>query len=321
MPVFEMPLEQLECYGGRNPRPSDFDAYWDRALAEMRCLEPAVELVPASFQAPFAECFHLYFNGVGGARVHAKYLRPKHGAGEHPALLLFHGYTGSSGDWQDKLGYVALGFSVAALDVRGQGGLSEDPGGTRGNTHTGQIIRGLDDHPDKLFFRQVFLDTAELAAIVMNFPEVDPERVCAMGGSQGGALTLACAALEPRIRRLAPMCPFLCDYQRVWEMDLACDSYAELKSYFRLFDPRHEREAEVFTRLGYIDCQHLAGRIQGDTLMAIGLMDEICPPSTQFAAYNKIKATRRRILYPDFAHEQYPGFQDLVFQFFSELTQ
>ncbi|HOH28428.1 MAG TPA: alpha/beta fold hydrolase [Candidatus Hydrogenedentes bacterium] len=320
MPVFEMPLEQLELYAGRNPRPADFDAYWDRAKEEMRALESGIELIPADFQTSFAECFHLYFQGVGGARVHAKYLRPrKRGEEKHPAVLHFHGYTGSSGDWHDKLGYVAQGFSVAALDVRGQGGLSEDPGGVRGNTHTGQIIRGLDDSPDKLFFRQVFLDTAQLAALVFNMPEVDPDRVCAMGMSQGGGLTLACAALEPRIRRLAPMCPFLCDYQRVWEMDLAVNSYAELKTFFRLFDPNHQREREIFSRLGYIDCQHLAERIQGETLMAIGLMDQICPPSSQFAAYNKLKSQRTRVLYHDFAHETYPGFHDKVFQFFSEL--
>src|SRR5206468_10960218 len=82
-------------------------------------------------------------------------------------------------------------------------------------------------------------------------------RVGATGGSQGGGLTLACAALEPRIKRAAPVYPFLCDYQRVWEMDLAVGAYEELKQYFRLFDPLHEREKEIFTRLGYIDNQHL----------------------------------------------------------------
>lgn len=319
MPVFEMPLEQLESYQGRTPRPSDFDSYWERALKEMSCISPNLEMVPASFQTSFAECFHLYFTGVGGARIHAKFLRPKPVKGTHPALLLFHGYSGNCGEWQDKLGYVALGFCVAALDVRGQGGLSEDIGGIKGTTHTGHIIRGLSDTPERLFYRQVFLDTAQLASLVMQMPEVDTRRVGAMGMSQGGGLTLACAALEPRIARLAPICPFLCDYQRVWEMDLAVNAYAELKTFFRLFDPRHEKEEEIFTRLGYIDCQHLADRIQGETLMAIGLMDEICPPSTQFAAYNKIKANKRRVLYPDFGHEGYPGFLDTAFQFFSEL--
>src|SRR5205823_2021338 len=103
-------------------------------------------------------------------------------------------------------------------------------------------------------------------------------------------LTLACAALEPRLKLAAPVYPFLCDYQRVWEMDLDVAAYDELRVYFRLFDPLHEREQQVFTRLGYIDNQHLAQRIRAEVLMAVGLMDTVCPPSTQFAAFNKIEA-------------------------------
>lgn len=319
MPVFEMPLDELQRYPGINPRPSDFDAYWDAAIAEMKDTDPEAELVPSEFQAPFADCFHLYFTGVRGARIHAKYLRPKNTAEPHPAICHFHGYSGNCGDWFDKLGLAALGFSVAALDVRGQGGRSEDTGGVKGNTLRGHIVRGLDDAPANLLFRHIFLDAAQLAGIVMTMPEVDPGRVGAMGMSQGGGLTLACAALEPRIKRLAPMCPFLCDYKRVWEMDLAANAYEEIKAYFRLFDPRHEREAEIFTKLGYVDCQHLAPRIKGEVLMAIGLMDEICPPSTQFAAYNKITAPKHTVIHPDFAHEVYPGFLDTMVPFFLEL--
>ena len=59
-----------------------------------------------------------------------------------PAVLMFHGYTGDSGDRTDKLGYAAAGFTVAALDCRGQGGLSEDGGAVKGTTMGGQIIRG-----------------------------------------------------------------------------------------------------------------------------------------------------------------------------------
>jgi len=315
MPVFEMALEELKSYQGRNPRPDDFDAYWDKGLEEMRSLDARVELIPHDLRADFAECFELYFTGVGGARVHAKYLRPRGVKEPHPAVVMFHGYSGSSGDWTDKLNYVAQGFSVAALDCRGQGGLSEDTGGVSGNTLRGHIIRGLGDAPEKLLFRQIFLDTAQLAGIVMAMPEVDETRVAATGGSQGGGLTLACAALEPRIARAATLMPFLCDYQRVWEMDLAEAAYEELKAYFRLFDPRHERQQEVFTKLGYIDCQHLAPRIRGEVLMVTGLMDMICPPSTQFAAYNKITSRKDTILYPDFGHEGLPGASDAVWEF------
>lgn len=320
MPLIDMPLDELKSYQGRNPKPVDFDAYWAAALEEMHNTDPQVELVPSAFQAPYAECFDLYFTGVRGARVYAQYLRPKNPPQKpHPAVLMFHGYSGSSGDWNTKLPYVGLGFSVAALDARGQGGRSCDHGMVRGNTLHGHIIRGLDDTPENLLFRNIFLDTAQLARIVMDMPEVDAERVGATGGSQGGGLTLACASLEPRIKRAVPICPFLCDYQRVWEMDLAKQAYEELKTFFRNFDPRHEREQEIFARLGYIDCQHLADRIRAEVLIAVGLMDDICPPSTQFAAYNKITSPKEMVLYPDFAHEGYPGFSDQTFQFLAAL--
>jgi cephalosporin-C deacetylase len=314
-----MPLEQLLQYQGRNPRPDDFDAYWETALAEMHALDPQIELIPYPLKSAIADCYHLYFTGTGGARVHAKYLRPKYATEPHPAVVVFHGYTGSSGDWSNYLAQVSQGFSVAALDCRGQGGLSEDITPVKGNTHRGHIIRGLDDSPEKLYYRQVYLDCAQLARIVMDMPEVDAQRVGATGGSQGGALTLACAALEPGIKRAAPVFPFLCDYQRVWEMDLAVGAYEELRTYFRMFDPLHEREAEIFTRLGYIDNQHLAPRIQAETLMVVGLMDTICPPSTQFAAYNRITAPKSLLIYPDYGHEGLPGSSDRIFDFLAGL--
>lgn len=320
MPLtFDMPIERLGSYNGTNPRPADFDEYWAKALAQMHALDAQVELRPAVFQVPCAECLDLFFTGVGGARVHAQLLRPRGAGKPHPAVLMFHGYTGSSGEWSAKLNYVAMGFTVAALDCRGQGGLSEDPGGVHGTTHNGHIIRGLDDAPEKLLYRGIFLDTAQLARIVMEMPDVDESRVGACGGSQGGALTLACCALEPRIRRAAPVYPFLCDYKRVWQMDQDKDAYGELKTFFRHHDPLHQREEEIFTRLGYIDVQHLAPRIRADILWGIGLRDTVCPPSTQFAAYNKITSRKEMLLYPEFGHEGLPGFGDRTFQFLADL--
>ncbi|MCB9159233.1 MAG: acetylxylan esterase [Caldilineaceae bacterium] len=317
--LFDMPMEQLREYQGVNPRPGDFDAFWDRGLAEVRALDPQVELVPADFQAPFADCYHMYFTGTGGARVHAKLLRPKQSDGPHPAVLMFHGYSGNAGDWSEKLGYVAMGYTVAALDCRGQGGLSEDRGGVTGWTLRGHIVRGLGDDPEKMLYRHIFLDTALLARIVMEMDDVDATRVAATGGSQGGGLTLACAALTPEIKLAAPVFPFLCDYRRVWDLELAKDAYAELEEWFRRFDPLHEREDAVFTQLGYVDVQHLAPRIRGQVVMTVGLNDRICPPSTQFAAYNKIPSTKSLRIYPDFGHENLPGNSDAIFAFLSAL--
>ena len=311
MPILDMPLHELKNFKGLNERPADIDAYWDKAIAEMEALGTDCELIPAEFQVPNAECFDLWFTGVGGARVHGQYLRPTRREGKVPAVLMFHGYTGDCGSFSSKLNYVCAGFAVAAIDCRGQGGLSEDNGQVLGNTLHGHIIRGLDDEdPRKLYYYGVFLDCAQLARIVMAMDCVDETRVGAYGGSQGGGLTLACAALTPNLKLAAPQYPFLSDYRRVWDMDLDKDAYSELKEYFRHFDPLHQREKEIFTKLGYIDVHNMAHRIKAKVKMYTGLQDNICPPSTQFAAYNRITAEKEYQIYPDFGHEYFNGHED-----------
>lgn len=311
MPLIDMPLEQLRQYTGRNPRPADFDEYWSQALAELDATLPTPQIDPASFSANFAECGHLWFSGVRGARIHAKSLRPR--GTPRGAVLMFHGYSMSAGDWADKLAYVAAGYWVFALDVRGQGGWSEDVGGVKGTTLRGHIVRGVDGPAEDMLYRHIFLDCAQLARVALDMTECGP--LYATGASQGGGLTLACAALEPRVERIVPWYPFLCDYRRIWEMDLARDAYDEMQTWFRRFDPTHEREEEFFTKLGYIDLQYLAPRIKAETLMAVGLMDTICPPSSQFAAFNRIGARKELVVYPDFGHEGLPGMNDRTFAF------
>jgi cephalosporin-C deacetylase len=312
--LIDMPLEELERYQGRNPRPEDFDRYWEGALAELDSVPETVAIEPAGFASSVAEAFDLTFAGVRGAALYAKLLVPK-GATSAPALIVFHGYSGNSGDWLGLLGWAAEGFVVAALDVRGQAGRSTDPGGLTGSTFAGQIVRGASEGPEALLYRHIYLDCVRIARIVASLPEVDATRVCTMGGSQGGGLALACAALEPSVARVASQYPFLCDWLRVWELDLAVSAYDGLRYHLRSFDPRHERKDDFFRTMGYIDVQHLAPMIRGEVLMATGLMDEICPPSTQFAAYNKITSPKRMALYPDFAHEWLPGWSDIAFDF------
>jgi len=317
--LFDMPRAELDSYGGTNPRPDDFDEYWSGALADLAEVDPAPRTEPVSFQPPFARCSHLWFTGIQGAKVHARLVQPVATREPGPAVLFFHGLSGRAPDWYTMLPYAAAGFTVAGLDCRGQGGLSDDVGGVSGWTLRGHILRGLVDDPTKAYYRQVYLDTKQLARVIFELPEVDPARVGATGGSQGGGLTLACAALEPRIARAAPTFPYLCDYQRVWDLELAKGAYADIEEWFRKFDPLHERQDEVFTKLGYIDVAQLAPRIQAQVQMAVGLADRTCPPSTQFAAYNRITAPKRLREYPDFGHEGLPDNDDAIFEFMAGL--
>lgn len=315
MPDVDMPLRELEQYRGINPRPGDFDQYWDKGLAEIAALDSGFELKPARFHSSLADCIDLYFSGIDGSKVYAKYIKPKNTDDPCPTVFFFHGYSGNSGDWFGYLPYAASGFCVCAMDCRGQGGKSEDLGGVAGNTLSGHITRGMNGGAENLLYRRIFLDAALLVTIVSGFDEVDENSLCSAGASQGGALALAVAALCPQIKKIYSQYPFLCDYRRVWEMDWADRAYGDIRTYLRRFDPRHERIEDFFTNLGYIDIVHLAARIRGEVLMVTGLMDEICPPSTQFAAYNNIDAKKDMIVYPDYAHENYPDAQDIQYRF------
>ncbi len=319
MPLVDMPLEELLEYKGVNPCPKDFEEYWKRAITELdnQSLEYTLEDEPTSYKDVIFS--HLYFTGVGGATIHCRFLRPKHIEGKLPAIAMFHGYQGSCGNWFEKLPYVYNGFVVAAMDVRGQSGLSQDTLNVDGNTVRGQIVRGAtDNNPDKLFFRNVFLDTAQLVRILQSMDFVDATRIGATGSSQGGALTLACASLEPTVKAAAFAYPFLSDYKRVWDMDLSNDQepYRELFLHFKRQDPLHEKEDEFWTRLGYIDIQNLTKRIKAKCLLFTSLLDKTCPPSTQFAAYNKIESQKEMKVYPEFAHEALPKQDDLTLEFF-----
>ena len=319
MPLIDMSLERLREYNGRNPKPADFDEFWDKSLKELDSIDPNPVFKPYEYSSKIADMYELTFTSTKGARIYAKFAKPKNISGKIPAVLVFHGLSGSSGTFTTLLAYASQGYAVAYMDSRGQGGYSEDVGGGSGTTFTTPFMRGFDGAPEELLCRDLFLDTAMLARVIMSLDYVDETRVGVSGGSQGGGLSIACAALVPEIKLCAPIFPYMSDYKRVWEMDLDKGAYEGIRYYLRSFDPRHERIDEFFTKLGYIDIQYLAPRIRAKVLMGTGLMDVTCPPSTQFAAYNKMVCEKEVVIYPDFGHEALKGHDDIVFNFMSQL--
>ena len=318
--LFDMPLEQLPTYQGSSPRPPDFDAWWQRALAEQRATDPDPDLVPAAFQTDFADCFHLYFSGTRGARVHAKFLRPKAPASPGPAVLMFHGYAGNAGPWLDKLGYVAQGFapslpwtSAVRADSR------RSPAATAGRPCAAMPSAASTARPTTCSIVRSTSIPSSWPALSWTCPastptEFPPPAAVRVAPSPLPAPRLSRASSAPR-----PSTPWLTDIKRVFGLRSPdqVNAWDELAEWFRNFDPRHEREKEIFTRLGYVDVQFLAPRVQAEVMMGTGLMDTICPPSSQYAAYNKITSPKSVRHYHDHGHETLPGHQDAIFEFLS----
>ena len=307
--------EELLSRKGMNPKPDDFDSFWESSLKETEKLQTNVKLEAAQFKSPAAECYDLYFTGTYSSRIHTKLLLPKDRKKKCPALLHFHGLSGASEDWSFYLNYAASGVAVAAMDCRGQNGFSDDGCRVSLNTYSGFLCRGITDEPERMYYRNVYLDTVLLARIVMAMPDVDENNVSVCGISQGGGLSLICAALVPEIKKAAVAFPFLCDFKQTHALGLGGVAHQDIGVYFKYYDPLHEKEDELFTKLGYIDVQHFAERIRAEVKWFVGMKDTACPPYSQMAAYNKIKSRKELFIYPEYGHETMTGHRDIMYSF------
>ncbi|KAF1301882.1 acetylxylan esterase [Enterococcus sp. JM9B] len=297
-------------YLGSKSKPVDYELFWNKGISEVNELGIDYQLVLRDFQSRIVDFFDLFFTGVGGASVHCQVVRPKDNKQKYPVLFQFHGYHGDAGNWGDKVGWAAEGFIVICLDVRGQGGLSEDVTRTKGGTVKGHIIRGIEEGPENLLFRSVFLDIYQLTQIVFNMPDVDKEHVYVYGGSQGGAQALVAAAFDSRIKKAFVLYPFLSDYREAFRLNVLESAYEELAYWFRFRDVSHEKEEDFFRALDYIDIQYIAPKIKADVLWGMGLNDQACHPKTQFATYNNLVCRKKLLLYPEYGHESIPQFGD-----------
>ena len=115
MPCVDMPLEKLREYQGINPRPADFDEFWDRSLAELSAIDPAAAYKPLDFPSAVADFYELTFTSTKGARIYAKFARPKNASSKLPAVLIFHGLGGCSPEWKDLLPYVSQAICLLNL--------------------------------------------------------------------------------------------------------------------------------------------------------------------------------------------------------------
>jgi cephalosporin-C deacetylase len=277
---------------------SDFDSYWKSTVSEALRQPLNAEFIPYDLGAVNADCYAIRFDGYKGGRVAGWYLRPK-GDGPFPGVCHYHGYSGRGNRPLDMLPVVSQGMCALSMDCRGQNGQSQDTGVYPEGHFKGWMTLGFRD-PQNYYYRYVFADAVRALEVLAGREEVDESRLAITGVSQGGGLTLAAAALTPRPLRLALAdVPFLCDYRRAVKISPAAP-YSEIIDYLKVHPDAHE---QAFKTLSYCDCMNLAPRIRCKTVISNCLWDDICPPSTIFAAYNHINAEKRIEIYPYHKHE------------------
>ena len=300
----DMPLPQLLEYKPAPQRTEDFDAFWAQTLTEagQTSLEP--EITRIDYPVEKVTVSRVTFNGFKGTtRVHCWYLVPEESLrrstnGRTPALVAYHGYSGSKGQPTSYLHWALQGYIVLAVDTRGQNGDTPDNATYTSGHAIGCMTKGILD-PYEYFYRNAYMDCVRAVDFLSERPEVDPQKIVATGGSQGGGLALAVAALSDKVAAAMPDVPYLCHFPRAVEM-FSAGPYQELVNYFKAYPARIEIS---YRTLSYFDNLSLCDRITCPTLISIAGQDTICPPSTDFAVYNNLTCHKELRFYRYNGHE------------------
>lgn len=303
MPRFDLDPEQLRAYRPDVAEPADFDEFWNATLAASRAKAEPARLTRIESPLRTVEVFDVTFSGYDGDPISGWLTRPAGVQEPLPVVVEYNGYNGGRGLPHEHLAWAASGYAHLFMDTRGQGsgwgtgGSTPDPHGT-GPSAAGYMTRGILD-PVDYYYRRVFTDGVLAVDAVRGIDGLDPERVAVTGTSQGGGIAIAVAGLADGLVAAMPDVPFLCHFERAVGMT-GRDPYQEIVRYLSV---HRDQVEQVFTTLSYFDGVNFAERATAPALFSVALLDQVCPPSTVYAARNSWGGTADIVDYPFNEHE------------------
>lgn len=147
--------------------------------------------------------------------------------------------------------------------------------------------------------RGAIMDCIRCIDYIFTRKELDKNRIFVTGGSMGGYLTVATAALDDRVTICSAQNPIFSDVrQLVGEIEWPI---SDMIKYTRTRPGLSV--AQMLDNLDYFDIKNFAPRVNCPMLMAIGLLDPLAPPNNEYASYNFFGGDKKLLVYKDKAHE------------------
>lgn len=299
MAFFDLSESELQNYKPAIREPKDFDSFWSETLADSRTKAADPILSKVDLGVSEFDVSDLRFSGFNGEEIAAWLIRPNYPKG---VVIEYNGYGGGRGLPHERLWWAASGYSYIFMDTRGQGS-AWGSGGVTPDNHgsdpaaNGFMTKGVQSQ-DSYYYRRVYTDATLLVDAARTL-DLGSDRIILCGGSQGGGITLAVAGLSEGIAAALPDVPFLCHFERALSLTDGFP-YKEIANYLSIHRDKVESTLDT---LSYFDGVNFAKRSSAPALFSTALMDQICPPSTVFAAKNHYAGESEIAVYPFNGHE------------------
>ena len=277
--------------------PADFDDFWKKNLEESR--RTTLQVSKKKVEAYSTDDFDCYLLKIKTDRQHSVYgylTVPKWASSDRrcPVVLCPPGAGIKTikepmrNTYYAKNGFIRLEMEIHGLNPE----LSDDTFKEISSAFAGEngyLENGLDDR-DNYYMKHVYVACVRAIDYLTSLPEWDGRNVAVQGGSQGGALALITAGLDPRVTACVANHPALSDMAGY--LDNRAGGYPHFNRENKMLTP------EKVKTMQYYDVVNFARRISCPTFLTWGFNDNTCPPTTSYIVWNLITAPKESLVTP-----------------------
>jgi cephalosporin-C deacetylase len=280
--------------------PSDFEAFWNKGKEELAAvpMDPKMVHVPER-STETVDVYHVSFQNIKNSRIYGVLTVPK-GAGKFPAVLQVPGagirpYSGDLAKAAKGVITLQIGIHGIPIDMPAEvyANLSSGPLNGYWNFNVSD--------KDIYYYKRVYLGCIRAVDFLASLPQYDGQNLGIQGGSQGGALSIITAALDPRIKYLASMYPAM--------SDMTGYLHGRAGGWPHIFagsNLEYYNYPDAIETIGYYDVVNFARILKTPGFYSWGFNDDTCPPTSYYSAYNEIKAPKEVFVVPETGHWTYP---------------
>lgn len=283
--------EQLKPY---TKNPSDFDSFWKATLDEARKTPVSVVCKKVeNYSTNEIDCYLLKIKTDKYHSVYGYLTKPKK-AGKYPVVLCPPGAgIKTIKEPMRNTYYARNGFIRLEMEIHGLNPEMTDEQfkeiTTAFDRENGYLTNGLDNR-DNYYMRHVYVACVRALDYLTSLPEWDGRNAFVQGGSQGGALALITAALDPRVSACVANHPALSDMAGY--LDNRAGGYPHFPRLNSMLTP------EKVKTLEYYDVVNFARRITCPVFLTWGFNDNVCPPTTSYIVWNMITSPKESLITP-----------------------